>query len=180
MAWKGDSDRYGPLASALHWIAAAGTLALLVLGFAAAGASTDGARAAILRFHVPLGLLVFVLTLVRAVWWALDRRPEPPPGQPRWQARVAYATHLHLVLFTIVLGISGVGMMARSGAGPILFAGAPGPLADFSKYIQFSVHGTVAALLIALLFLHVLAALHHQFVRRDALFARIALRSRGR
>ena len=177
MAWKGDSDRYGPLLVALHWSSAALLLGLLVLGFSAAGAASPALRVSLLRFHVPLGVLASALTVVRIGWWFVDRRPDAPAGQPRWQTFTSHAVHTLLYLVVVLLGASGIGLMAQSGAARVLFFGASGLLPDFSAFKPMAVHGAGAFVLTGLACVHVGAALHHQFVRRDRLFSRMGVGS---
>lgn len=175
MALRGTADRYGKLATGLHWIVAVATIAQLGLGLATAAAADDAHRTALLRIHAPLGALILVLTAIRIVWWLLDRRPSDPPGQALWQSRMARTAHRLLVLITVIAAVSGMGLLVRSGANHIIFGAAAGPLPDFAPFFQRTVHGAATALLLALLGLHVLAALYHQFYRRDRLFARIGI-----
>ncbi len=64
-------------------------------------------------------------------------------------------------------------MFILSGAGPILFAGADGPLPDFDTLGPRVPHGLGARLLIALVVLHASAAIYHQYVRKDGLLSRM-------
>ncbi len=176
MQWKSTPQRYGAVAIAVHWITAAAILALLSTGFSAEDMTDPEEKAARLRVHVMLGLAVLALTVFRLGWWALaDRRPAPAAGTPRWQAAAAHLVHglFYLAIFGMVA--SGLAMMALSGAGPVVFGGADGPLPDFRDYLPRLPHGIGARLMLALMALHVGAALHHQFVRRDRLLARIGL-----
>jgi cytochrome b561 len=82
---------------------------------------------------------------------------------------------VHFLFYVVTLGMiaSGVGMMVLSGAAPVIFGGEGAPLPDFWKYPPRVPHGIGARLLVALLLLHVGAALHHHFVRRDGLLRRM-------
>lgn len=173
MSWKGTADRYGLVAIAIHWVTAAAILALFGLGFAAANASDPALKAALLRGHVPLGAAVFVLTLIRLLWWALDRRPDPLPGLPSWQERSERLVRAGLYTLIIVMGVSGIGMMIASGAPAVLFFGAPGPLPDFWNFAPMYGHFTAAILLLGLAILHICAAIYHQLYRRDRLIERM-------
>jgi len=73
----------------------------------------------------------------------------------------------------IGMAASGIGMFVLSGAGDILFGGAPGPLPDFDNFAPRVPHGIGAKLIIALLALHIGAALYHHFLRRDQTLRRI-------
>lgn len=64
-------------------------------------------------------------------------------------------------------------MLVLSGAGAILFTGAEGSLPDFENRPPRSVHGIASKLMLLLLFVHIAAALHHHFIKRDATLSRI-------
>jgi cytochrome b561 len=176
MSVKSSADRYGSVAIAMHWLTAIAILVLLGLGLAAANAADPGARAALLRLHVPLGIAVVLLTLFRMVWWwTADRRPRPLAGMPRWQVSAEHVVRVLIYAAIFVLGASGVALMILSGAPRVLFFGARGPLPDFWMFPPMAGHFLAAVALIALAIGHVGAALYHQFGRRDRLLARMGI-----
>jgi cytochrome b561 len=176
MALKSTPDRYGTVAIAIHWIAAALIVALLVTGFRVSGAADPAAKAVFLRFHAAMGAAILALTLARiAWWWFADRKPLPVSGQPPLLHRLASSVHVLFYVVIIGLAASGIGMMVLSGAGPIVFGGASGALPDFWNYPPRVPHGIGVRVLIALLILHVGGALYHHFIRRDRLMARMGV-----
>lgn len=175
MPIKSTADRYGTVAIAIHWFTALAVIGLLVSGTFAHDLGEDQ-RTGIIRVHVVMGTLVLVLTLLRIAWWMFaDDRPSPVAGMPAWQARAARLGHLALYALLIVMGLSGMATIALSGVLPILFGGEPGPLPHFGDLAPRGVHGLAANLLILFAVLHVAAALHHQFIRRDRLLARMGI-----
>lgn len=175
MAAKSSTDRYGTVAVTIHWLTAIAIIVLLGLGLAAANAADPATKAGLLRAHVPLGVLVLLLTIFRIVWWFIDRRPAPLAGMPRWQISAEAAVRVLLYAFILILGSSGIAMIILSGAGAVLFGGEPGPLADFWQYPPMRAHFLAAFALLALACLHVAAALYHQFGRRDGLLSRMGV-----
>ena len=173
MSMMSRTDRYGAMAVSIHWLSAVLILVLIATGFRAADTIDPAAKAQLLRIHVPIAVAMLFLTLLRIVWWlAIDLKPHPVAGSPLWQERSAKA--VHLLFYVVILGMiaSGIGMMVLSGAGSIIF-GQGGVLPDFSKFAPRVPHGIGARLLIALLVLHVGAALYHHFFRRDGLLKRM-------
>lgn len=175
MQIKSTINRYGSVAICFHWISAVIVLALIVLGFRAANTGDLTLKASILRLHVPLGGLILVLTVLRLCWRMADRRPHDVAGTPAWQAITARAVHGLLYLTLVVMGVSGIAMIAMSGAAAVLFEGSSARLPNFWDYVPRIPHGISAFVLIALIALHIAAALYHQFIRRDRLLARMGL-----
>lgn len=174
MTLKGNAGRYGMLAATLHWVAAVAIMGMVALGFAAANSADAGRTAALLRIHVPLGLAVLALTVARLVWWLFDRRPAAPAG-PRWQRIAGRLNHVALYGIILLLGASGIGVMALSGAAAIVFSGAATAMPHFFDFAPMKAHALGAILLVGLFGLHVGAALYHQFYRRDHLLARMGI-----
>lgn len=176
MRWKSTTDRYGAVAIAIHWLTAVAIIGLIVSGFRIANFTDSAAKAALLRVHAGMGIAILLLTLARIAWWLFaDGKPVPNSAVPSLQNRMAAA--VHAVFYVVILGMaaSGIGMLVLSGAGAILFANAPGMLPDFWNYPPRIPHGIGGRALVALLVLHVGAALYHQFVLRDHIFARMGI-----
>jgi cytochrome b561 len=174
MALKSTANHYGAMAVSIHWLSVVLVLVLIASGFRASNTMDPAAKAAILRVHVPIALGVLALTILRIVWWlGFDRKPNPVAGSPRWQERTARV--VHVLFYVVILGMiaSGIGMMVLSGAAPLIFGKESALLPDFWKYPPRLPHAIGARFLLALLALHVGAALYHHFVRRDGLLWRM-------
>ncbi|MEZ5813007.1 MAG: cytochrome b [Rhizobiaceae bacterium] len=171
---KSTQTRYGTVAVTIHWLSALAILALIGSGFRAASLADSAAKETILSVHAPLGFLVLALTLLRiAWWWFFDRKPDPVGGDAAWQSFSARAVHLLFYIVIIGMAASGIGMMVLSGAGEILFGGAERALPDFNDFAPRVPHGIGARAMVALLALHVGAALYHHFIKRDGLIWRM-------
>ena len=179
MRWMGDRHHYGAVAMAMHWATAFAVFAMLGSGLMLEQAE-EAARLPLLRVHATVGIVVVVLTLLRIGWWALaDRKPEETAGMPRWQRAAARWVHRLLYIVILVMGASGLAMLALSGAGTILFAGGSGSLPDFTLYAPRAPHGLGAWAMMALIAVHVAAALYHQIVLKDRLLGRMGLGQAG-
>jgi len=174
MSAKSTSTRYGSVAIAIHWLTALMIVGLFVTGLLAAAQVDPAAKLALLRAHIPLGAGVLLLTLLRVVWWlAVDRRPSPPADQPGWQKAMARIVHLALYAVVLVTASSGVATVILSGALPAIIGSATLP--NLETVLPRTVHGITSRLMLGLLALHIGAALYHQFIRRDRLFARMGV-----
>ena len=176
MALKSDASRYGAVARAIHWVTAFAIFAMIGSGLAADAASGQLVAVNILRFHAVTGVSVLILTVLRILWWVFaDRRPADTAQTPRWQASAAHGVHYAFYVVIILLGGSGLAMIALSGAGSVLSGAEAGPLPRFEDFAPRAPHGLFAWALIGLAALHILAALYHQFVVKDRLMGRIGL-----
>lgn len=174
MSMKSSNTHYGPTAVAIHWLSAGLVVAVLATGFISANSMDPDIKIQALSVHVPIAIVVVLLTLARLYWWKfVDRKPAPARGTPKWQRHSATAVHwlFHVVIFG--MAASGIGMLLLSGAGSIIFGGAEGQLPDFWDFKPRLPHGFGARAMLLLLVAHVGAALYHQFVRRDGLLQRM-------
>ena len=122
MGLKSTTERYGAMVVSMHWLSALLIIVLIASGFRAANTIDAAAKAAILRVHVSIAVAVLALTVLRiSWWWGFDRKPDPIARSPHWQERTAQA--VHLLFYVVILGMiaSGIGMMALSGAAPMIW-----------------------------------------------------------
>lgn len=169
---------YGTTARMLHWLVAALILAMIPVGLLMVQDGLDRSLGdALYLFHKNVGSLLIVIIALRLVW-RLTHPPAPLPAtMPDWQRRVAGLSHLALYGLMVVMPLSGY-VRVRAGGFPIEGLDALGlptlvprskPLADAAS----SLHELAAWALMAVLALHVGAALHHALIRRDGVWARM-------
>lgn len=177
------SLRYDAVAMALHWIIAVGVLTQIFLGLWMIDIPKQpvGVRAYWFNLHKSIGITVGLLVLVR-VGWRLTHRPPPlPPTIPTWQSQAAKASHVLLYVCMITMPLAGYLGSVFSGY-PIKYFGSPLPgwgwKDDGLKEFFSTVHYSAAMSFIALIAIHVLAALKHGFIDRDGVLQRMLPRRR--
>ena len=173
--------RYDKVSMAVHWITA-----LLMIGMVFFGEELieveDGATGTLLpSLHVSIGIAILGLTLFRILWRMINPAPPLPASMAAWEVMASKVTHLlfYAVLIAVPLtgwlafgefvaeepGMSGVtifGMFPVPGA-PSLFGGEAEDIHEIGSKVAM-----------ALIILHVLAALKHQFISRDGLMKRMS------
>ena len=168
--------RYHPLLVTLHWLLGALIVGALLLGFFVLDemANTDPWKIVVLQLHMAGGMLIFALMLVRFIARMSTARPaKATTGYPLLD-RIAPITHYGFYVLVLLMVTSGYATGILAGLNRIVFQRSGEPLpASFDVYPTFVAHSFIAALLAGLIILHALAALYHQFVRRDGLFARM-------
>jgi cytochrome b561 len=188
MPLRNNAVRYGAVAETFHWLIAALVLANIALGFYFANveAHDDPIRFALVQTHKSLGLTVLVLSVLRLCWRLVNPVPPLPAGMGAGQRFLAHASHALLYVLIIAIPLAGWALVSASPTGlPTLYFGLfPWPniafLADLPRLqktpLRFefaTVHVLLAYLALALVVLHVSAALWHHFGRRDEVLRRM-------
>jgi len=175
-------SRHHPLLVALHWLLAVLILGALSLGFfwLAATPNVDPRKIILLRLHMAGGMLILVLMAIRfVVRLRTSRPPAATTGFPLLD-RLAPITHYGFYVLVLLMVGTGYTTGILAGLPDIVFAGSGEPLpASFGIYPTWVAHGYLAALLAGFILLHILAALYHQFVRKDGLLRRMSFRRRA-
>jgi len=168
-------DRYDSVAMLLHWAIAALILANIPLG-AFSERIEEGLGASPMWLHKSIGLTVLLLGLARLAW-RLTHRP-PPPILEGWRAGMAATVHWAFYVLIILVPLTG--WMRSSASGYPLrwfeqFDVPKFPIASRSPeaYAAASAHEILTWLMVALIALHLAAAIHHQWFRRDHVLQRI-------
>ena len=165
------TSQWGAIHQAFHWTIGILVISQLVVGFWFAGIDPkDPARGEAFALHASLGLTLLLLMLARLGWRLSNPVPALPDTLSPGQKRLAHATHW--LFYILVIGMPLGAYVAVSARGrPVPFWGLELPgivgkneaLADF----VIGVHEAGAFVLVALIALHVAAALRHEFMLKD-------------
>ena len=172
-----DEARYTRIAIALHWAIAALILCTFPLGLYMADLPLSPHKLRVYSYHKWIGVTVFGLAALRLAWRATHRPPPLPQAVPAWQRRAAHG--VHWLLYALLLAIPLSGWLHSSATGvPTVYLGLwqlPDVVAK-DKALAAALklaHQTLNFTLLALVVLHVAAALKHHFVDRDRVLARM-------
>ena len=154
----------------IHWLMAFLILFMVFLGWRFDDKDTLLFNRA--NLHKSIGILIFLLTFLRIGLRMVYKAPPEPP-MPKWQALAAQVLHVAFYVVMIGLPLSGW-LMVSTSIREIPFFGIawphlPVPQTHEAHETFETAHGLIAKLLFyAMIPLHVLAALKHQFVDNDA------------
>lgn len=184
MSTTATAERYSATAVALHWL-----LALLILGSLAFGAYMTGLpvspqRLKLYNWHKWAGITILALSMLRLAWRLTHRPPALgtiDAAMPPWQRRAYHATHGLMYALFFAVPLAGWAYSSMAGFPVVWFGVLPLPDfvpvdKEFAKVFK-PVHATLAYSLLALVVLHVAAALKHQFIDRDGLLGRMRFSS---
>jgi cytochrome b561 len=173
----GPLPEYGAIAKLLHWL----VVFLVAAQFAVAwtmpaihrGTKAEG----LISAHLSLGASILAIVLVRLVWRLLKPVPLLTDNVPGWQQ--AAARLMHGLLYVLLVFVPVLGWANASARGfvvalfgliplpPLLAAGSDVGLA------LDNIHSLAAYAILALVGLHVLAALYHHLRLRDGVLRRM-------
>jgi len=179
MPLRSTETGWGALVRAFHWLVAALILAQGVIGLTMVQMGLTPAKVRVFALHKSIGMTILALVLLRIAWRLGEKRPADPPAMPRWQRRAAHGLHLALYVLILLIPLSGWWFNSASGAPLVWFDWLKLPgLGGYDpvwKPRALLLHQTLFWILIALLVLHVGAALWHHFRQRDDVLRRMAL-----
>jgi len=182
MNWRNDPHRYGLVSVTLHWVMAIAIVALFWLGLWMRGLDYYSPwyhRAP--EIHKGIGILLLIALLMRIVWRFVSR----PPAIEGSRTTQLAATFGHLALYALMLGVMVAGYFISTAEGqPINVFGwfnVPATVSGLRDQADWAgaIHLWLAWTLIILSGLHVLAALKHHFIDRDATLLRMFGRRRA-
>lgn len=169
-------NKYHPFLVALHWILALMVAFGLMMGgnVLSETPNSDPEKVFYLRMHMSMGVIILVLMLVRLVVRFKTAKPAHADIGNALMNKLGVAAHYLLYGLVILMAASGMAISIMAGLPDIVFGGSGAPLPEsFDDLPPRAAHGMLAIVLTLTVVAHVLAALYHQFVLKDGLFARM-------
>ncbi|MET4024041.1 cytochrome b [Bradyrhizobium sp. S3.2.12] len=169
---RSTSSRYGAVAQALHWLIVVLVLVAYAISrgdsYSLYSAAADGLR----RVHETLGVLVFIVVVLRLLWRLFDSTPAKRP-MPRWMD--AAAKLVQFALYVLLIAIPTTAVLGTWLEGiPITFPGfdiAPQiTKAHGLGQLIMKTHITLGNAILWVAGVHAAAALFHHFYLRDEVF----------
>lgn len=175
------SENYTKVAIALHWIIGIAIILMIAFGFFMEDMPNEF-KPTIYMVHKSTGLLILVLSIARLVWRLMHKVPALPEGMKKWEVMASKLTHYAFYIVMIGIPLSGWAMVSSAPPPydrPIEWFGlfnwpalpitrAPETAGFFSETHEIIAIGTIA-----LLVLHIGAALKHHFIQKDDILTRM-------
>ncbi len=174
------ATRYSTPAIVLHWLVALLIFVAFPLGLYMADLPLSPEKLKLVSYHKWIGVTVFMLAGLRVVWRLTHEPPPLPASVVDWQRRASAIVHGLLYVLIIAVPISGWLMSSAKGVQTVWFGVLPLPdLIGKDKalgHLLEAVHETLNYTLLALVVLHVVAALQHHFIERQPFLQRMGWR----
>jgi cytochrome b561 len=186
---------WGWLSKSYHWLIALLILVIVPVGFVMAatyqfkidpanvvGARMEAVHVWLSRIHQTAGLVVLMLVTLRLGWRLSSPGPEVPKHLAAYQRVLAKLNHAFLYALLFAIPLSGWAAMSAYGLAPTYFfwlEGLPNlvPTVGLTDPFGYSFYASIHRYGIytggALLSLHIIAALWHQFAIKDSVLRRM-------
>jgi cytochrome b561 len=175
--------RYAPLARALHWSMALLIALQAVMGFVMVHEAPEPNVWATLTnaldlysVHKSVGVILLMLLILRLVNRLVQAAPPPEADLGALQREASTLVHAWMYLLLLVVPLLGwIGISLYPAL--VVFDAATLPaLASPNRPVSetvFAAHRIAAIFLLALICVHIAAALYHHFIRRDGVLGRM-------
>ncbi|HEX4388308.1 MAG TPA: cytochrome b [Steroidobacteraceae bacterium] len=182
MPLRNTARRWGAIAQLLHWLIAVLVVAQVTLALMADDLPAGVKKLTLLARHKSIGITVLVLAAMRLGWrWTNPTPPLPATLKP-YEMTLARATHALLYVLLFLVPLTGWTMSSARGFPVSWFGFFQLPdLVPKSKPLYdalVTTHETLAWTLVAVVALHVGAALKHHFYLKDDVLRRMLPSSR--
>ena len=174
---------FGTVTRSFHWATAILIVAAIVLGVMAQNAGFESSealarKATLFSYHKSVGLLAFIVALARILWALTQTRPTLLNADKTGEALLAETVHWALYMSLVLVPLTGwISHAASEGFAPILW-----PIGQSLPFVPKSVavsetfgmlHVFWEKILLAAVVLHVVGALKHHFIDKDATLRRM-------
>ena len=183
MPIRNTKTSFGTVTRSFHWLTALVILTAMPLGLIAndlsSGPGSIALKAQLFSLHKTIGVVAFFLGVARILWAFGQTRPVPLNPDRRLETLLAEAVHLLLYLSLLIVPLSGwIHHAAVDGFVPILWPFGQGlpfvPKSEAVASLAGMAHWLFTKLLAAAIILHVLGAVKHHLIDRDATLRRMA------
>lgn len=169
-------SRFSTITITLHWLIALAVIGMLAFGLYLEDQPRGLDYERLVGWHGAIGVVVLMVGVLRLAWRLVEGMPAPLGTPLPWQTHLARAVHWFLIAAIILMPVTGLMMSLGHGRMINVFSlfviGPYAPDHDLAD-LGSNLHGKLAKLVIAALFLHIGAALKHHYWDRDGTLKRM-------
>ncbi|MDQ7015946.1 MAG: cytochrome b/b6 domain-containing protein [Gammaproteobacteria bacterium] len=168
--------RYHPALVSLHWLLTFMIVVALFMGsnILSQIPNDNPEKLLALKAHMITGFIILTLMIARLIVRNVTEKPPLADAGNALLNKAGVMAHYLLYLLIFAMVGSGIATALISGLPDIVFNSSGVALPeDFNDILPRIFHGVIAKILFAMIALHILASLYHQFVRKDHLLSRM-------
>ncbi|WP_166415940.1 cytochrome b/b6 domain-containing protein [Cochlodiniinecator piscidefendens] len=183
MSLSNSKSRYGVVTKSFHWVTALLIITLIPLGIIAHNAPFATSeelnfKATLFQIHKTLGVLVFFVALARIMWALSQPKPGLLNAENRLEAFAAETVHWLLYSALVLVPLTGwIHHAATTGFAPIWWPFSQNlpfvPKDEGVAHLFSALHFTFERVLAFSLVLHILGAIKHHVIDKDATLRRM-------
>jgi cytochrome b561 len=185
---SGATAVYSPAARGFHWVTVAFVFTLVALGVAMTYRGNelkiwDGLTNGLYSAHKLLGFSLLGIVVARLIYRLTQGAPKDEPSLEPWQKAASHATHWSLyglLLAVPLLGWRGVSQYPALDIFGLFKLPAIAAANQPAAAVSFFWHGVLGKVMLALIVIHVGAALYHHFSRKDGVLHRMLPKLKAR
>lgn len=176
MLIKNSQTNYGIVSILFHWIMAIIIIGIIIVGLTMTRIKESPLQDTLFRFHKEFGILILILVIPRILWRFYNIIPTTY-SWPHWERFAAHTIHKFFYIIMFASPITGW-LMNSAAAFPVSFFGLfylPSLISEnkpLASYLD-KIHIYLAYTLIALIIIHIAAALKHYFIDKDDILQRM-------
>ena len=171
-----DRLQYGAVAKVFHWLIVALLLVQYPIGWLMPDIHRGEKPGAAMTFHISFGIVILILIVLR-LGWRLTHPVAPESSLPPWQRVTSEAVHWLLYALVLATTITGWLFASFRGWSISFFFLAPLPMLSRENAAALHVidgwHQILEWSLLAVIGIHVAAALAHVFIFRNRVMQRM-------
>ncbi|MDM0074057.1 cytochrome b [Variovorax sp. J2P1-59] len=160
-----------------HWLVAVLIFSQFALGWLAVGWRLSPTKINLFVWHKSIGMLILALVAVRLLNRLARPTPPLPPDTPAWERAAARWSHALLYVLMVAMPLTGWVVNSAAGIPFRIFWQFPLPalIAPDKQVAEIAalVHFALGLAFVALLVLHIGAALRHHFIKRNNVLTRM-------
>jgi cytochrome b561 len=175
MPLRNTTERYGWIAQLLHWVIAVGFIFQFALAYYMEPLPLGPYKAQVYNLHKSIGVTLLVLAVLRLGWRWMNPVPPLPSGRPRWEELASRASHVGLYGMILLHPLTGLGGALFSKFPSEIWGVTLPRIAtdDAISSVFGAAHYWLHWVIMAVVAIHVAAALRHHFVLKDDVLVRM-------
>jgi cytochrome b561 len=177
MSLQNSAEKFGSLTKLLHWSIAALFIAQFFLVYRREYMPENSPESIqYILLHKSVGMIVLFLGLIMIAWHYVGTRPIMPMNMSKMENIAAKTIHFLLYLCMLMMPITGYLMSSLGGYGVSVFGlKLPNPFLknESLAHLFKEAHEVISFVIIAVVSIHILAALYHHFIRKDNVLKRM-------